>query len=54
LSRPRGGGSGFSIGAWPLGCAQLVGAETGNNIILFDETAPAGIEMKFYRHRDSD
>ena len=33
---------------------KLVGAETGNNIILFDETAPAGIEMTFYRHRDSD
>ena len=33
---------------------KLVGAETGNNIILFDETAPAGIETTFYRHRDSD
>jgi quercetin dioxygenase-like cupin family protein len=31
-----------------------VGGETGNSIMLFEETAPAVTEMRFHLHRDSD
>jgi uncharacterized cupin superfamily protein len=33
---------------------KLVGGETGDSIMLFEETAPAGTETTFHFHRGSD
>src|SRR5712675_3302696 len=33
---------------------KLLGRDTGDSIMLFEETAPAGTETTFHLHRDSD
>ena len=33
---------------------KLLSSETGDSIMLFGETAPAGTETTFHLHRDSD
>jgi quercetin dioxygenase-like cupin family protein len=33
---------------------RLLGGETGNSIMLSEETTPAGTDMPFHLHRDSD
>jgi quercetin dioxygenase-like cupin family protein len=36
------------------GALKLVGKETADSIMLFEETAPSGTETTFHLHRDSD
>src|SRR6476661_7030521 len=51
---PPGGGSVLSMAPGRSAALKLVGGETGDSIMLFEETAPAGTETTFHLHRDSD
>src|ERR1700730_19184016 len=51
---PPGGGSILSMAPGRSAALKLVGGETGDSIMLFEETAPAGTETTFHLHRDSD
>jgi quercetin dioxygenase-like cupin family protein len=33
---------------------KLLGAETGESVMMFEETSPAGTATTFHRHHDSD
>src|SRR5260370_21004214 len=51
---PRGGGSVLSMAPGRSALLKLLGGETGDSIMLFEETAPAGTDTTFHLHRDSD
>ena len=51
---PPGGGSILSMAPGRSAALKLLGRETGDSIMLFEETAPAGTDTTFHRHRDSD
>src|ERR1700680_314997 len=51
---PPGGGSILSMAPGRSAALKLLGGETGDSIMLFEETAPAGTETTFHLHRDSD
>jgi hypothetical protein len=51
---PPGGGSVVSMAPGRSAALKLLGGETGNSIMLFEETAPAGTDTSFHLHRDSD
>ena len=51
---PPGGGSVLSMAPGRSAALKLVGGETADSIMLFEETAPAGTETTFHLHRDSD
>jgi quercetin dioxygenase-like cupin family protein len=51
---PPGGGSVVSMAPGRSAALKLLGGETGNSIMLFEETAPAGTHTSFHLHRDSD
>src|SRR6476661_1527946 len=51
---PPGGGSVLSMAPGRSALLKLLGGETGDSIMLFEETAPAGTETTFHLHRDSD
>src|SRR5258708_23258867 len=51
---PRGGGSVLSMAPGRSAALKLMGGETGDSIMLFEETAPAGTDTTFHLHRDSD
>src|ERR1700730_2065928 len=51
---PSGGGSGLSMAPGRSAALKLLGRDTGDSIMLFEETAPAGTETTFHLHRDSD
>src|SRR5437870_13836259 len=51
---PQGGGSVLSMAPGRSAALKLLGGETGDSIMLFEETAPAGTETTFHLHRDSD
>src|SRR5258708_37629909 len=51
---PPGGGSILSMAPGRSAALKLVGGETADSIMLFEETAPAGTETTFHLHRDSD
>ena len=51
---PPGGGSVLSMAPGRSAALKLLGRETGDSIMLFEETAPAGTETTFHLHRDSD
>jgi hypothetical protein len=51
---PPGGGSILSMAPGRSAALKLLGRETGNSIMLFEETAPAGTDTIFHLHRDSD
>ena len=51
---PPGGGSIFSMAPGRSAALKLLGRETGDSIMLFEETAPAGTDTTFHLHRDSD
>ena len=51
---PPGGGSILSIASGRSAALKLVGGETADSIMLFEETAPSGTETTFHLHRDSD
>ena len=51
---PSGGGSILSMAPGRAVALKLLGGDTGDNIMLFEETAPAGTEATLHLHRDSD
>ena len=51
---PPGGGSILSMAPGRSAALKLVGGETADSIMLFEETAPSGTETTFHLHRDSD
>ena len=51
---PPGGRSILSMAPGRSATLKLLGCETGDSIMLFEETAPAGTETTFHLHRDSD
>ena len=51
---PPGGGSILSMAPGRSAALKLLGRDTGDSIMLFEETAPAGTETTFHLHRDSD
>jgi len=51
---PSGGGSVLSMAPGRSAALKLLGGETGDRIMLFEETATAGTETTFHLHRDSD
>src|SRR6202035_5425560 len=51
---PSGGVSVLSMAPGRSAALKLLGGDTGDSIMLFEETAPAGTETTFHLHRDSD
>src|ERR1700747_1974021 len=51
---PPGGGQILSMAPGRSAALKLLGRDTGDSIMLFEETAPAGTETTFHLHRDSD
>jgi quercetin dioxygenase-like cupin family protein len=51
---PPGGGSILSMAPGRSAALKLLGGDTGDSIMLFEETAPAGTDTTFHFHRDSD
>ena len=52
---PAGGGKHFpSVDPGRAFYLKLLARETGESIMLFEETLPAGTKSLFHRHRDSD
>jgi quercetin dioxygenase-like cupin family protein len=51
---PPGGGAILSTGPGRSEALKLLSGDTGNSIMLFEETAPAGTDTTFHLHRDSD
>ena len=52
---PAGGGTHFDMGApGRVADVKLVGRETNESIMMFEETLPAGTKSLFHLHRDSD
>ena len=52
---PAGGGKHLDMGApGRFAALKLVGHDTNESIMLFEETVPAGTKSLFHLHRDSD
>jgi quercetin dioxygenase-like cupin family protein len=52
---PAGGGTRLNMGApGRFAALKLLGHETNESIMLFEETVPAGTKSLFHLHRDSD
>jgi quercetin dioxygenase-like cupin family protein len=51
---PPGGGSVLSMAPGRSAALKLLGGETADSIMLFEETAPVGTETTFHLHHDSD
>ena len=51
---PPGGGSTLSMAPGRSAALKLLGGETGDSIMPFEETAPVGTDTTFHLHRDSD
>jgi len=52
---PAGGGKHLDMGApGRFAALKLVGHETNESVMLFEETVPAGTKSLFHLHRDSD
>ena len=51
---PPGGGAVLSMAPGRFAALKLLGGETGDSIMLFEETAPVGTDTTFHLHRDSD
>ena len=51
---PPGGGSILSMAPGRSAALKLLGGETGDSIMLFEETAPVGTDTTFHLHCDSD
>ena len=52
---PAGGGKRFDMGApGRFADVKLVGQETSESIMMFEETLPAGTKSLFHLHHDSD
>ena len=51
---PPGGGRRLDMAPGRFSALKLLGGETAESIMLFEETAPAGTETTFHLHHDSD
>jgi quercetin dioxygenase-like cupin family protein len=51
---PPGGGKLLDMAPGRFSALKLLGGETAESIMLFEETAPAGTETTFHLHHDSD
>jgi quercetin dioxygenase-like cupin family protein len=51
---PPGGGSVLSMAPGRSAALKLLRGDTGDSIMLFEETAPPGTETTLHLHRDSD
>jgi quercetin dioxygenase-like cupin family protein len=52
---PAGGGKHLDMGApGRFAALKLLGNETNESVMLFEETVPAGTKSLFHLHRDSD
>ena len=52
---PAGGGQHLDMGApGRFAALKLLGHETNESVMLFEETVPAGTKSLFHLHRDSD
>ena len=51
---PAGGGRVLDMAPGRFSALKLLGGETGDSIMLFEETAPVGSETSFHLHHDSD
>jgi hypothetical protein len=51
---PPGGGSVLNMAPGRSAALKLLGGETGDSIMLFEETAPVGTDTTFHLHHDSD
>ena len=51
---PPGGGRLLDMAPGRFSALKLLGGETAQSVMLFEETAPAGTETNFHLHRDSD
>ena len=52
---PAGGGKHLDMGApGRFGTLKLLGHETNESVMLFEETVPPGTKSLFHLHRDSD
>ena len=52
---PAGGGQHFDMGApGRVAALKLLGHETSESIMLFEETVPVGTKSTLHRHSDSD
>jgi quercetin dioxygenase-like cupin family protein len=51
---PPGGGKVLDMVPGRFSALKLLGGETADSIMLFEETAPAGTETTYHLHHDSD
>ncbi|HEV2187692.1 MAG TPA: cupin domain-containing protein [Stellaceae bacterium] len=51
---PPGGGKQLDMAPGRFSALKLLGGETAESIMLFEETAPPGTATTFHLHRDSD
>jgi quercetin dioxygenase-like cupin family protein len=51
---PAGKGRIWNMSPGRSSALKLLGAETGESVMLFEETAPSGTQTTFHLHHDSD
>ena len=51
---PASQGRVWEMAAGRSSALKLLGAETGESVMMFEETAPSGIETTYHLHHDSD
>jgi quercetin dioxygenase-like cupin family protein len=51
---PPGGGKRLNMAPGRFSALKLLGGETADSIMLFEETAPVGAETTYHLHHDSD
>jgi quercetin dioxygenase-like cupin family protein len=51
---PPGQGRVWEMAAGRSSALKLLGGETGDSVMMFEETAPSGTETTYHRHHDSD
>jgi quercetin dioxygenase-like cupin family protein len=51
---PPGGGPVWSMAPGRSAALKLTNGETGDSVMMFEETAPAGTQTTFHLHHDSD
>ena len=54
LAVPASGGKQFVESPGHFGALKLLGRETGESIMIFEQTVPSGTKSWFHLHRDSD
>ena len=51
---PPGQGRAWEMAAGRSSALKLLGGETGDSVMMFEETAPAGTQTTYHLHHDSD